>query len=83
MMPQQAASADSKPSITDDIEKVMREAVIDPETYGRLLQLGRGATYRALAAGSPIKPIRAGKAFRIPTLPLRRLLQLDGADTAA
>ncbi|SFM91998.1 hypothetical protein [Methylobacterium pseudosasicola] len=81
-MPEQVTSA-AKPSIADDIAKVMREAVIDPETYGRLLQLGRGATYRALAKGVPIEPIRAGKAFRIPTPPLRRLLQLDGADTAA
>ncbi|MCJ2070039.1 hypothetical protein MKK75_14755 [Methylobacterium sp. J-030] len=71
------------PTIADDIAKVMHEAVVDPETYGRLLQLGRGATYRALNSGTPIKPIRAGKAFRIPTPPLRRLLQLDGADTAA
>ena len=81
-MPEQSTSA-AKPSITEDIEKVMREAVIDPETYGRLLQLGRGATYRALAKGVPIEPIRAGKAFRIPTPPLRRLLQLEASEQAA
>ncbi|MCP2083942.1 UNVERIFIED_ORG: hypothetical protein J2W74_005207 [Methylorubrum zatmanii] len=63
----------------NDIEKVLTEAVIDPATYGRLLGLGRGATYRALNAGEPVAPIRAGKTYRIPTPPLRKLLHLESA----
>lgn len=67
----------TKPGRSVDIEKVLSEAVIDPETYGRLIGLGRSATYRALNAGSPVEPIRIGKAFRIPTPPLRKLLHLE------
>lgn len=76
-MADQTTTAGAPPR-SADIAKVMTEAVIDPETYGRLIGLGRAATYRALNAGSPIEPIRIGKkTFRVPTPPLRKLLQLD------
>ncbi|MCJ2018023.1 DNA-binding protein [Methylobacterium sp. E-065] len=76
----QSAEAASR---ADDIEKVMTEAVIDPDTYGRIFGTGRGATYRALAAGVPVKPIRFGKTYRIPTAPIRALLQLERPDPVA
>lgn len=78
-MPQTSADKSAR---SVDIERVLTETVIDPETYGRLIGLGRGATYRALNAGVPVEPIRIGKAFRIPTPPLRKLLHLE-APTAA
>lgn len=76
-------SAETASSRADDIEKVMTEAVIDPETYGRIMGAARGATYRALAAGVPIKPIRFGKTYRIPTAPIRELLHLGPPPAAA
>lgn len=79
-MPQSDGTTDSRHA---DIQKVMTEAVLDPETYARLIGIGRSAIYRALSAGEPITPIRIGKAYRIPTRPLRKLLCLECEPTAA
>ena len=78
-MPRLTAEA---PTRANDIEKVMTQPVIDAETYGRIFGVDRGAAYRALRAGIPVQPIKFGKAYRIPTAPIRVLLQLEQPDTA-
>lgn len=66
----------------DDIKKVMTEATIGPDIYGRLFGIGRSATYRA-ARNGPHPVVRIGNLLRWPTPPIRKDLCLDpGAPTA-
>ena len=52
--------------------------VLDVPTAGRLLGLGRSATYDLVLAGRwPTPVLRLGRRLRIPTAPLLALLGLD------
>ena len=62
----------------DDFRKILDENVVLPlwpET-GRLLHLGRGATYAAVERGE-IETVDFGRLKRVPTAWLRRRLGLD------
>ena len=52
--------------------------VVDVPTAGRLLGLGRSASYDLIVAGLwPTPVLRLGRRLRIPTAPLLALLGLD------
>jgi hypothetical protein len=54
-------------------------AVIDVETAGRLLGLGRSAAYQLVKDGGwPTPVLRLGRRWRVLTAPLLALLGIDG-----
>lgn len=54
-------------------------AVIDVETAGRLLGLGRSAAYQLVKDGDwPTPVLRLGRRWRVLTAPLLALLGIDG-----
>ena len=56
-------------------------AVIDVETAGRLLGLGRSAAYQLVKDGQwPTPVLRLGRRWRVLTAPLLALLGVDGLE---
>jgi hypothetical protein len=73
------ASDDSKPTPTPALP-----AVIDVETAGRLLGLGRSAAYQLVKDGAwPTPVLRLGRRWRVLTAPLLALLGLDALEPSA
>jgi hypothetical protein len=73
------ASDDSKPAPTPALP-----AVIDVETAGRLLGLGRSAAYQLVKDGAwPTPVLRLGRRWRVLTAPLLALLGADGLEPSA
>ena len=64
----------------DDIRQLLNERLTVPlwPTAGKALDLKRGATYRAAAAGE-IKTISIGRLKKVPTKWLREKLGLEPA----
>lgn len=59
-------------------------AVVDVETAGRALGIGRTLAYQLARSGDfPCAVVRAGRAFRVVTADLHRVLQVPGASRAA
>lgn len=59
-------------------------AVLDVETAGRLLGLGRSAAYQLVKDGAwPSPVLRLGRRWRVLTAPLLALLEIEGAETSA
>ena len=59
-------------------------AVIDVETAGRLLGLGRSAAYQLVKDGGwPTPVLRLGRRWRVLTAPLLALLGIDGLEPSA
>ncbi|MFE3378671.1 DNA-binding protein [Streptomyces anulatus] len=59
-------------------------AVVDVETAGRALGIGRTLAYQLARNGQfPCTVVRAGRAFRVVTADLHRVLQVPGASSAA
>ncbi|MFG2406860.1 hypothetical protein ACGFR8_21415 [Streptomyces brevispora] len=59
-------------------------AVVDVETAGRALGIGRTLAYQLARTGQfPCKVVRVGRAFRVVTADLHRVLQVPGAPSAA
>jgi len=59
-------------------------AVIDVETAGRLLGLGRSAAYQLVKDGGwPTPVLRLGRRWRVLTAPLLALLGVDGLEAPA
>ena len=59
-------------------------AVIDVETAGRLLGLGRSAAYQLVKDGEwPTPVLRLGRRWRVLTAPLLALLEIDGVEPSA
>jgi hypothetical protein len=59
-------------------------AVIDVETAGRLLGLGRSAAYQLVKDGGwPTPVLRLGRRWRVLTAPLLALLGVDGLEPPA
>jgi hypothetical protein len=59
-------------------------AVIDVETAGRLLGLGRSAAYQLVKDGDwPTPVLRLGRRWRVLTAPLLALLGVDGLEPSA
>ncbi len=53
--------------------------VLSAEEAFAELGIDRSTGYKAIREGTfPVPVVRIGKLIRVPTLPLRRLLQLDG-----
>jgi len=74
-----AASDDRKPAPTPALP-----AVIDVETAGRLLGLGRSAAYQLVKDGAwPTPVLRLGRRWRVLTAPLLALLGVDGLAPSA
>jgi len=72
-------SDDSKPTPTPALP-----AVIDVETAGRLLGLGRSAAYQLVKDGAwPTPVLRLGRRWRVLTAPLLALLGLDALEPSA
>lgn len=63
------------------MQKSIQEALTGPTTTvpvaGRLLGLSRNKAYEAAASGD-IPTLRFGKRIVVPTMPLRRMLGLEG-----
>jgi len=58
--------------------------VLDVETAGRLLGLGRSAAYELVKAGAwPTPVLRLGRRWRVLTAPLLALLEIDGLQSSA
>lgn len=54
-------------------------AVLDVETAGQLLGLGRSAAYELVKSGAwPTPVLRLGRRWRVLTAPLLALLEIDG-----
>jgi hypothetical protein len=59
-------------------------AVIDVETAGRLLGLGRSAAYQLVKDGAwPTPVLRLGRRWRVLTAPLLALLGMDALEPSA
>jgi predicted DNA-binding transcriptional regulator AlpA len=55
--------------------------VLSAEKAFAELGIDRSTGYKAIREGTfPVPVLRIGRLIRVPTEPLRRLLQLDGAD---
>jgi len=58
--------------------------VIDVETAGRLLGLGRSAAYQLVKDGAwPTPVLRLGRRWRVMTAPLLALLGIDGLEPSS
>jgi hypothetical protein len=66
------------------MQKSVRQAFSGPTTTvpiaGKLLGLSRNKAYEAAAKGE-IPTLRFGKRIVVPTMPLRRMLGLEGGST--
>lgn len=51
------------------------EPTVDLLTAGRMLGIGRSATYRARKSGE-IPTVKVGRQFRVPSAPLKQMLGL-------
>lgn len=57
--------------------------VVDLATAARVLRIGRSTAYRLAAAGAfPVRVIRVGCVYRVPTTGLRDLLHPPGTTVA-
>ncbi|MCJ2031304.1 excisionase family DNA-binding protein [Methylobacterium sp. J-043] len=65
-----------------DILKVLTLAAVDVRVAGRVLGLGRDATYRAVHDGS-LPTVKVGGRYRVPTAKLREMLALPPAPPPA
>lgn len=71
---------------TADVEegKSVLPAVLDVETAGRLLGLGRSAAYQLVKDGAwPSPVLRLGRRWRVPTAPLLALLNIEAVEPSA
>lgn len=59
----------------------IQQPVVSAEEAFRELGIDRTTGYRSIREGTfPVEILRVGRAIRVPTLALRRLLHLDTAD---
>lgn len=58
-----------------DMEQLRREVTVEGQVAGRLLNLSRNTTYKALRNGE-IPSVRIGAQYRVPTAKLREMLGL-------
>ena len=68
--------------MSEDILQVLSAPTVDGLVAGRVLGLGRAATYAALRNGQ-IPSIRIGHQYRVPTTQLREMLGLAAVRPAA
>lgn len=73
----------TSPTILSPEEVQSLPPVLDVPTAGRLLGLGRAASYQLVRRGEfPSPVLRLGKQLRVPTAPLLRLLGLTEFESA-
>jgi predicted DNA-binding transcriptional regulator AlpA len=54
-------------------------ATIDVETAGAILGIGRSKSYELAKAGDfPVRVLRIGRRYLVPTSPILALLEVDG-----
>ena len=59
----------------EEVLNALSEPTVDLLVAGRILGIGRSATYRARKAGH-IPTVRVGRQFRVPSAKLREMLGL-------
>ena len=59
----------------DEVLTALNEPTVDLLVAGRILGIGRSATYRARKAGQ-IPTVKVGRQFRVPSAKLREMLGL-------
>jgi predicted DNA-binding transcriptional regulator AlpA len=82
MSPARAPLAPSQPWVARErrhsTSSLLDRPVISAEDAFRLLGIDRSTGYRAIREGIfPVPVLRVGRLIRVPTLALRRLLQLE------
>jgi excisionase family DNA binding protein len=65
-----------------DLLEVLTRPAVDPVLAGRVLGVGRSASYRAVKDGS-LPSFMIGSQYRVPTEPLLKRLGLDSPEARA
>lgn len=65
-----------------DLLEVLTKPTVDPVLAGRVLGVGRSASYRAVRDGS-VPSFMVGSQYRVPTELLLKRLGLDGPEARA
>jgi predicted DNA-binding transcriptional regulator AlpA len=67
-----------KPQRTKNGAELLKRAVVSAEEAFDLLDIDRSTGYKAIREGTfPVPVLRIGRTIRIPTVPLRRLLEMS------
>ncbi|AWB26208.1 DNA-binding protein (plasmid) [Methylobacterium currus] len=68
--------------MSDDLDKLLSQAMVGPALAFRVLNISPSAGYRALASGE-IPNVKVGGQYRVPTAKLREMLGLSAAPSKA